>query len=73
MKLRNAEKIAKKLNDDGAEGVSVHKHYSWRGAFGKSTAGVACPDPVACGRVMGELGIEDSMRHETLGMGVIVF
>lgn len=72
MKLEHAEVILDFLQSQGTE-ASVYEGYSGRGMFRAETAGVVTRSATDVEDAMDVLGINDSQRHDSLGLSVVVY
>ena len=72
MQLSNAKEIVEHLEGEG-ENAYVMKDYSGRGMFGSKTAAVIADDASDVLIAMGTLGIKDSKRQDSMGLGVVIY
>ena len=72
MQLEHAKAIAKHLSDQGTV-ARVLPGYSGRGMYGETTAGVVAPRIQDVSWAMGHLGIEDTYRSDSMGLGMVIY
>ena len=72
MRINNAKSIVEHLEGDGIE-AELRTDYSGRGMFGEQTGAVVADDSSDIFIAMGELGIKDSKRTDSMGLGVVVY
>ncbi len=74
MELENAKAIVRHLrNEVDDDKAYVSEGYSGRGMYGKTTTGVVCSNVDDAVFAMGKLGIEDSRRTDSMGLGVVIY
>ena len=72
MKLEHAEQIVEHIEGEGGE-ASLYEDYSGRGMYGSTTAGVVADSASSVARALAALGITERLRHDSMGLDIIVY